>query len=292
MLDRKIIDNYLDYMGAIRGKSQNTITNYKIDLNLLFKYLDNKDIESIQDVTLQDLHDFIKFCENRGDAKTTRARRVASIKSFFRYLCRIMKLIEVNPASELETPKIEEKNPHYLTLKQSKKLLKSIDGKYKERDYAIITLFLNCGMRLTELTSIDIDKIKGDTLVVVGKGNKERTIYLNDVCISALENYMKVRPNFNTKALFVSERKQRISYRTVQETVKKYLNKAGLDTNTLSTHSLRHTSATLMYKYGKVDIRTLQEILGHKSIATTEIYTHVDDEQLRTAVKANPLNVK
>ena len=292
MLDRKIIDDYLDYMGAIRGKSQNTITNYKIDLKLLFNYLDSTQIKSIQDVKLQDLHDFIKFCENRGDAKTTRARRVASIKSFFRYLCRIMKLIEVNPASELETPKIEEKNPHYLTLKQSKKLLKSIDGKYKKRDYAIITLFLNCGMRLTELTSIDIDKIKGDTLVIVGKGDKERTIYLNDVCISALENYMKVRPNFNTKALFVSERKQRISYRTVQETVKKYLNKAGLDTNTLSTHSLRHTSATLMYKYGKVDIRTLQEILGHKSIATTEIYTHVDDEQLREAVKANPLNIK
>ena len=271
MLDRKIIDDYLDYMGAIRGKSQNTITNYKIDLKLLFNYLDSIQINFIQDVKLQHLHGFIKYCENRGDAKTTRKRRVASIKSFFRYLCRIIKLIEVNPASELETPKIEEKTPNYLTLKQSKKLLKSIDGKYKKRDYAIITLFLNCGMRLTELTSINIDKIKDDTLVVIGKGDKERTIYLNKACTQAINDYLEVRPNFNTKALFVSERKQRLSYRTVQETVKKYLSKAGLDINTLSTHSLRHTSATLMYKYGNVDIRALQEILGHKSIATTEI---------------------
>ena len=291
MLDKRIIYDYLDYMSAIRGKSQNTITNYKIDLNLLFKYLDNKDIESIQDVTLQDLHGFIKFCENRGDAKSTRARRVASTKSFFRYLCRIIKLIEVNPASELEAPKLEEKTPNYLTLKQSQKLLKSIDGKYKERDYAIITLFLNCGMRLTELTSIDIDKIKDDTLVVIGKGDKERTVYLNKACTQAINDYLKVRSNVNTNALFISERKQRINYRTVQKIVKKYLNKAGWDTNTLSTHSLRHTSATLLYKYGNVDIRALQDILGHKSVSTTEIYTHVDDEQLRTAVKSNPLNI-
>lgn len=291
MLNREIINKYLDYMESIRGKSQNTIKNYKIDLNLLFDYLDNQNINYIKDIKLQDLHDFIISCGKKGDSNSTKSRRISSIKSFFRYLNTKAKIIEKNPAADLEHPKLEKRNPEYLTLEESKKLLKVISGKDKVRDYAIITLFLNCGLRLSELESIDIDKIKGDTLTVVGKGNKERTIYLNDACINAINDYIEVRPKVDTKALFISERKQRMSYRTIQDMIKKYLNKAKLDTNKLSTHSLRHTSATLMYKYGNVDIRTLQGILGHENVSTTQIYTHVDDEQLREAVKSNPLNI-
>ena len=291
MLNREIIDKYLDYMESIRGKSQNTINNYRIDLNLLFDYLDNQNINYIKNVKLQDLLGFIAFCNKRGDANSTRSRRVSSIKSFFKYLNTKVKTIKDNPAIELEHPKLNKRNPEYLTLNEAKKLLKVIDGKDKVRDYAIITLFLNCGLRLSELEGIDIDKIKGDTLTVVGKGNKERTIYLNDVCVQTIKDYLKIRPKVDSKALFISERKQRMSYRTIQDMIKKYLSKAGLDTDKLSTHSLRHTSATLMYKYGDVDIRTLQGILGHESVSTTQIYTHVDDEQLREAVKSNPLNI-
>jgi len=209
-------------MESIRGKSQNTINNYKIDLNLLFNYLDNQNINRIADVKLQDLLGFIAFCNKRGDANSTRSRRVSSIKSFFKYLSTKAKIIKENPAIELEHPKLNKRNPEYLTLNEAKKLLKVIDGKDKVRDYAIITLFLNCGLRLSELVSIDIDKIKGDTLTVVGKGNKERTIYLNEACVQAIEDYLKVRPKVDTKALFVSERKQRMSYRTIQDMIKKY----------------------------------------------------------------------
>ena len=290
-MNKKLVQEYLNYMENVKNKSQNTTKNYKIDLNLLFGFLEDKNIKTVNTVTLQDLHEFIAFCKKRGDAKSTRARRIASIKSFFKYL-KMMKIIKNNPAIELETPKQEKRNPEYLTLKESQKLLSVIDGTHKERDYAIITLFLNCGLRLSELVSIDIDKFRGDTLVVVGKGNKERTIYLNETCISTINEYLEVRPKVETKALFISERKRRISNRTIQKMIDKYLEKAGLDTSVYSTHKLRHTAATLMYKYGNVDIRALQDILGHESVSTTQIYTHVDDEQLRTAVKANPLNVK
>ncbi len=193
----------------------------------------------------------------------------------------------------METPKINSRQPIYLTLNESKRLLTSIDGKNKERDYAIITLFLNCGLRLSELVGIDINKINGDILTVIGKGDKERTVYLNKACLNAINTYLKVRPHDGVKdknALFISERKQRISKRTVQYLVKKYIGASDLDTEKYSTHKLRHTAATLMYKYGNVDIRALQHILGHENISTTQIYTHVDDDRLRSAVKANPLS--
>ena len=201
-------------------------------------------------------------------------------------------MLDYNPASELDSPKILKRLPKYLNIDESKRLLNSIDGKHRERDYAIITLFLNCGLRLSELVNININNIKNDTLTVIGKGNKERTIYLNNACINAINNYLKVRPVNGVKdknALFLSERKQRISNKTVQSIVKKYIMLAGLDPERYSTHKLRHTAATLMYRYGNVDIRALQRILGHESISTTEIYTHVDDSQLRNAVFSNPL---
>ena len=212
-------------------------------------------------------------------------------------------MIDNNPAQNLETPKLDKRLPKYLSLDDSKKLLtvtvNDESDENKERDYAIITLFLNCGLRLSELIGINLQDINFDDykLTVIGKGNKERTIYLNKACINAIKDYIKVRPTegvkndskASNKALFLSKRRERISNRTVQYIVEKELRKAGLDTSKYSTHKLRHTAATLMYQYGEVDIRALQEMLGHKSISTTEIYTHVSNEQARDAIERNPL---
>lgn len=212
-------------------------------------------------------------------------------------------MVEENPAIGIKTPKQEKRIPKYLSLEDSKRLLNVTadeNDENKERDYAIITLFLNCGLRLSELVGINISNIdfSESKLTVIGKGNKERTIYLNEACIKAIKEYISVRPKegikvdskASNKALFLSKRKERISNRTVQYIVERELLKAGLDTSKYSTHKLRHTAATLMYQYGKVDIRALQELLGHESIATTEIYTHVSNEQVRNAVESNPLN--
>lgn len=298
-------------METIRGKSKNTVTAYSYDLTLFFRYIKIKrnivdpdvELESIpiddideyfvRNIGLSDFYSFLSFAANERDNKNyARARKVACLRSFFKYLQK-MKIIEDNPTAELETPKINSRQPVYLTLEESRKLLSVIDGQNRERDYAIITLFLNCGLRLSELIGIDIDRINGDILKVIGKGNKERTVYLNNACTEAINNYLKVRPVDDVKdkkALFLSERKRRISKRSVQYLVKKYIGLSELDTDKYSTHKLRHTAATLMYKYGKVDIRSLQQILGHENISTTEIYTHIDDETLRDAVKSNPLS--
>ncbi len=301
---------FLEYMETIRGKSKNTITAYSYDLALFFKFIkmkrgyvatdmdideipvDDVDMYIINNISLADLYSFLSFAANQRDNKNyARARKVACIRSFFKYLHK-MKMIKENPSAELESPKINSRHPIYLTLEESKQLLASIDGENKERDYAIITLFLNCGLRLSELISIDINKINNDILTVIGKGSKERTVYLNKACIDAINNYLKVRPVDDVEdknALFLSERKRRISKRTVQYLVKKYIGISNLDMEKYSPHKLRHTAATLMYKYGKVDIRSIQQILGHENISTTQIYTHLDDETLRNAVNANPL---
>ncbi len=306
-----IIRDFLNYMLTIKGKSENTIQEYFYDLRLFFRFMkqyknhiddsidfDDIDIsdiniEFIESITLSDLYEFMSFLSReRNNNSNSRARKVASIKSFFNYLTTKAKLLDYNPASELESPKVLKRLPKYLNIQESKKLLAVIDGKHKERDYAIITLFLNCGLRLSELVNININDIKGGTLTVIGKGNKERTIYLNNACIKAIDAYLKVRPVNAVKdknALFISERRQRISNKTVQHIVKKYITLAGLDPERYSAHKLRHTAATLMYKYGNVDIRALQQILGHESVSTTEIYTHVDNTQLRNAVDSNPL---
>lgn len=302
---------FLEYMETIRGKSKNTITAYGYDLSLFFKYIkikrgyvpDDMDIDEIpiddidayiiSNISLSDFYSFLSFVANQRDNKNyARSRKVACLRSFFKYLLK-MKIIEENPSVELESPKINSRHPVYLTLEESKKLLSSVDGENKERDYAIITLFLNCGLRLSELICIDINKMSGDILTVIGKGNKERTVYLNNACMDAISGYLKVRPVDEVKdknALFLSERKKRISKRSVQYLVKKYIGLSDLDTEKYSPHKLRHTAATLMYKYGKVDIRSLQEILGHENISTTQIYTHLDEETLRDAAKSNPLS--
>lgn len=307
-----VLKDFLNYIGTIKGKSKNTIQVYFYDLRIFIRFLklhrnlvDKKidfddidicdvDITLIKTVTLSDLYSFMSFVSNnRDNTSYARARKVASLKSFFNYLTNKAKLLEVNPASELESPKILKRLPRYLNVEESRQLLSSVNGEYSERDFAIITLFLNCGMRLSELVGINLNSIKNNVLSVIGKGDKERNIPLNSACIDAINAYLKVRKVNGVKdknALFLSERKQRISKNTVQYIVKKYIKESGLDPQRYSTHKLRHTAATLMYKYGHVDIRALQELLGHESIATTEIYTHLDRQQLKDAVDSNPLS--
>lgn len=307
-----ILEDFLNYLDTIKGKSKNTVKEYYYDLRTFFRFIKRRyrlvdkdvdfdeiditdiDINIIKKINLQDLFSYISFLDKQRDnSSNTRARKVASIRSFFKYLHNIVKLIDENPAVDLETPKITSRHPSYLTLDESLQLLNNIEGQFPKRDYAILMIFLNCGLRLSELVSIDIDKIKQDTLTVIGKGDKERTIYLNEACLEAINEYLKVRPKDGVKdpkALFLSKRKNRLSVRAVQHLVKKHIKKSGLDPDKISTHKLRHTAATLMYKHGNVDIRALQQILGHASVSTTQIYTHLDDDKLRQAIKSNPLS--
>ena len=316
-MNPEYLNSFLDYSITILNKSPNTIKEYNYDLAMFLKFImvhfnltsskDFKDInisnlslDVIKKIELNDIHAFLAYLTTTYHSKAaTRARKVSSIRVFFNYLSQKANLIEKNPAQNLETPKIEKRMPKYLTLDDSKKLLTvtSDEERNKERDYAIITLFLNCGLRLSELVGININDISFDDakMTVIGKGNKERTIYLNKACLQAINSYLEVRPKIgikpsSIKALFLSERKERISKRTVQYVVDKELRRAGLDTKKYSTHKLRHTAAPLMYHYGNVDIRALQELLGHESISTTEIYTHVANEQVRNAVEVNPLS--
>lgn len=313
-----ILRDYLVYCETIKGKSDKTVEQYYIDLTLFIKYLmlergmvdssipfSDIDAKAADDsffasVTLSELYSFLVYCKNeRENGSAARARKTSALRSFFRYLCNISHKISVNPASELDTPKLKRSLPVHLTLEQSLELLRSVDGEFKERDYAIITLFLNCGLRLSELCSLNYTDIKPDrSLKILGKGNKERVIYLNDACIDAIADYMKVRPADNVaakdkNALFLSNRRQRISNKTVQHIVYTCLEKAGLSGQGFSTHKLRHTAATLMYQQGGVDIRILKDILGHESLGTTQIYTHVANKQVEQAIESNPLaNVK
>lgn len=273
------LNSFLDYTATILNKSPNTIKEYNYDLNNFLKFImyhykltnekdikniniHNMTIDTLKKITLDDIHAYLFYLKNNYQSKAaTRARKVASIRVFFNYLTQKANLLDKNPAQNLETPKQDKRIPKYLSLDDSKKLLEiamSNDDRNKERDYAIITLFLNCGMRLSELVGINISDInfKDEKLNVIGKGNKERTIYLNKACINAINSYMNVRPRDAIKAdsrdaLFLSERRERISNRTVQYIVKQELRRAGLDTNKYSVHKLRHTAATLMYKYRK-----------------------------------------
>lgn len=313
----EFVNSFLDYTITILNKSPNTVKEYNYDIANFLKYImkqykltdevdvkaikiNDMDIRTIKSVTLEDIHGYISYMARElKSSPATRARKISSLRVFFKYLTSKAKLLEINPAQDLETPKLGHRLPKYLSLEESKKLLEatqSEDSRNNVRDYAIITLFLNCGMRLSELVNINISNIdfSESKMTVIGKGNKERTIYLNNACMKVINDYLSIRPYDRVKtdsrdALFLSERKERISNRSVQDIVKKELKNAGLDTNKYSVHKLRHTAATLMYQYGEVDIRALQELLGHESISTTEIYTHVNDERVRNAVENNPL---
>ena len=307
---------FLSYMQNIKNRSSNTIREYYYDLRDVFRFLKlyksnvkvknitpeminetditDLDINFLKQIDLQDLYEYLNFISNtRSDKSTTRARKVAALKSFFNFMTFKQKVLEKNPTVELETPKLSKRLPKYLTLEERLALLNSIESKFKKRDTCIITLFLNCGLRLSELVSINMKDISNDhVLNVVGKGDKERSVYLNNACQKAIKEYIAVRPKDvkDHEALFISERGTRIGRRTVEMMVKKYITLAGLDPKKYSPHKLRHTAATLMHKYGNVDIRSLQQILGHESISTTEIYTHIDSEQVKEALERNPLN--
>lgn len=309
------IKEFLSYMQNIKNRSSNTVREYYYDLRDVFRFLklykskikiDNitpelinstdisdLDLEFLRKIDLSDLYEYLNYISNkRLDKSTTRARKVAALKSFFNFMTFKQKALEKNPTVELETPKLSKRLPKYLTLDESKALLSSIEGKNEKRDTCIITLFLNCGLRLSELVSINMKDMKNNVLTVVGKGDKERSVYLNNACQKAIAEYISVRPKDvkDHEALFISERGTRIGRRTVEMMVKKYITLAGLDPKKYSPHKLRHTAATLMHKYGNVDIRSLQQILGHESISTTEIYTHIDSEQVKEALESNPLN--
>lgn len=309
-----IIRDFLTYSESIKSKSSLSIDEYYHDLTTFFRFIkisrgiadsnefceisiNDINIELIKTITLQDLHAFLVFCKNeRGNNSTTRARKASTLRIFFKYLHSHLCVIQSNPAALLETPSIKKSLPRYLTLDESIKLLDSIDGANKERDYCIISFFLNCGMRLSELCNINLTDIGGDgSLRLLGKGNKERIVFLNKACIDALNLYLRVRPKegippSQANALFISRNKRRLSNKTVQHLVNVYLEKAGLAGRGFSTHKLRHTAATLMYQEGGVDVRVLKDILGHANLGTTQIYTHVADKQIENAINANPLS--
>jgi len=309
-----ILRNYLNYMLVIKGRSENTVKEYYYDLRTFFKYihaisndldiinLDKIDLDDFDDnllkkVELSDLYEFMTYINNfKSSNDSYKARKVASLRSFYNYLSTKIGFMENNPALNLDTPKLKKRVPKFLTLEESIRLLKSIDGKFRERDIAIFVLFLNCGLRLSELVGINISNINFEkrTLRIIGKGNKERIVFLNNICIEAINSYLVVRPTdveYSDKdALFISSKNRRISNRMVEILAKKYFKAADIDATRYSPHKLRHTAATIMYKEGNVDIKTLQEILGHVSISTTQIYTHINSQDMKDAADNNPFN--
>lgn len=312
--------DYLFYLETIKGRSPKTVQEYYTDLRTFFRFilvfrsddhtplLDNTafqkisianvTLDLIRSITLSDIYEFLHFISSeRSNSATARARKTSSIRGFFKYLTVNQKLLDENPALNLEIPSARKVLPKYLTLEQSLELLNSVDeddGKNQQRDYCILTLFLNCGMRLAELVGINLPDIRDNTLRLLGKGNKERSIYLNDACLGAISDYLEVRreqhPNpKEPNALFLSRNGKRISRRRVQQIVENFLNRSGLGQMGYSAHKLRHTAATLMYQYGEIDIRVLKDILGHANLGTTEIYTHVSSHQMEHAADSNPL---
>lgn len=307
------LEDFLTNLKVIRDRGDRTEEAYYIDIRTFLRYLklkhkDEKNdvefenikikdtpLEYVEAFTLTDAYVYMKWLmEVRGNETAARARKTSALKQFYSYLCDKSKLIEVNPLVQLEIPKVKNKLPKYLTLEECQQLLSSIETRHTARDYCIITLFLNCGMRLSELCSIKLNDISFEnrTLRLFGKGRKERIVYLNEACINAVKEYLPYRNSkqIDSDALFLSAKNNPISKRRVQEIVEECLKKAGLENTGVTTHKLRHTAATLMYQYGDVDTLVLKDVLGHKSIATTEIYTHLSNENLKKAADSNPLS--
>jgi site-specific recombinase XerD len=318
----RILIDFLSYHETIKAHSQKTVDEYFLDLRNFFRYLKQlrdrslqdipfedisiKDIDLafIKDITLTDIYGYMTYLSrdrvqhhnsensNKGLSAASRARKLATIRSFFNYLCNKVHLLENNPCKDIDSPKLKKSLPRYLTLNESLSLLDAVDGNNRERDYCILTLFLNCGLRISELIGLNRNDIQEDALRVLGKGNKVRIVYLNQACQDALQQYLAVRRPISGRdqdALFLSTQNKRISRSMVHTLVKKHLSQAGLDSTQYSSHKLRHTAATLMLQNG-VDVKAVQEVLGHEHLNTTEIYTHVDNDSLRVAAKANPLS--
>lgn len=312
----QLVREFLAYMETIKGRSKNTVNAYYVDLRTFFRFIlqykklvdpeiefskidvSNVTIDLIKTVTLSDIYEFLLFVSGeRSNQSKTRARKVSCLRVFFKYLTNNLGVLEENPIENLESPTIKKSLPKYLSLENCYELLNHIEGPNQERDYCMITFFLNCGMRLSELVGINLNDIKENKLLLRGKGNKERVVYLNDACLSALEQYLPIRnqqldhikPEAK-HALFITRNGTRISRRRVELLVNEYLDKSGLSGMGYSVHKLRHTAATIMYQHGNVDIRTLQEILGHANLGTTQIYTHVSSEQMQQAAQSTPLS--
>lgn len=317
-----IIKGFLTYHETIKGHSRKTVDEYYLDLRNFFRFLkiqrgivprstelddisiSDIDLNFVKSVTVTEAYEYLSFMtrdkvKNQrsreveyGTKASTRARKVSTLRSFFKYLTVKAKLLDTNPLQDLDVPKIPRTLPRYLTLPEAQALLSSVDGKNKERDYCILCIFLNCGLRISEIVGLNLSDIRVDHIRVFGKGSKERIIYINDACAEAINNYLEVRKNIaaiDKNALFLSNRRTRMSREAVHSMVKVSLKKAGLDADKYSSHKLRHTAATLMLQNG-VDVRTLQELLGHDNLNTTQIYTHVDNSELRLASEANPLS--
>lgn len=311
----KFLNDYLMYISVTKGLSPRTVNEYYFDIRLFLRYLvmmdkgleDSKVLEelSIKDITierinqvkLEDFYNYLYYIQRERDNNArARGRKVSALKSLFKYLYKNVGLIDQNPADKIELPVQKKSLPKYLQLDECQKLLDSLNRHSSARDYCIIVLFLNCGMRLSELVGIDITDISFEEMRmrVLGKGNKERYVFLNKACISAINAYLAVRKKSETdcKALFLSSRGTRISKRRVQQIVETALKDADLGNRGLSTHKLRHTAATLMYTYGGADMMTLKEILGHESTSTTEIYTHISNDSLRNIAESMPFEPK
>ena len=317
----KILRDFLIYHETIKGHSQNTVDEYFLDLRTFFRFLklrrrivppkteldeigiEDVDLEFVKTVTLSEVYEYLAFLSRDrvknqrsrdaeyGISAASRARKIASIKSFYKYLTVKAHLLEDNPVQDLDSPKLPKTLPRYLSLAESERLLASVDSRNRERDYCILCIFLYFGLRISEIVGLNISDLRTDHLRVVGKGNKERVVYLNDATAAAINGYLIVRREIDAvdkSALFLSNRRTRISREAVHSMVKNSLLRAGLDASKYSAHKLRHTAATLMLQNG-VDVRTLQELLGHEHLNTTQIYTHVDSSDLRIAASANPL---
>ena len=316
-----IVREFASYKSAIQGCSPKTVDQYLLDLRTFFRYLearsdpqvlsdpeafakitvDHVDLDMIRRITTEDIMDFLLYVDtDRANKSAAKARKLSAIKGLFKYLVVKRGYLDVNPTANIETPKHKPSLPKFLTFEESIQLLQAIanhkDSPHRVRNYAIVTLFLNCGMRLSELVGINLGDVdpKLRSLRVTGKGSKERVIYLNDACQSALGAYLMQRTQGDMakttdKAVFLSQRMHRISVQMVQTMVYQYLEMAGLGPRKLSVHKLRHTAATLMYQSGDVDIRVLKDILGHEQLNTTQIYTHVSDAGMEYAMRHNPL---
>lgn len=315
-----LLKDFSRYKSVVQGRSPKTVEEYLIDLRTFTRYLwarkkslptdraslEAMDITNVPDdfyfkVTTDDIYDFLFFTEKiLKNGATARSRKLSAIRAFYKYLTQKTHQMDKNPAVDIDSPRLKKMLPKHLTVNESITLLETVknnaENKYRVRDFTIITLFLNCGMRLSELCSINFSDLDPElrSMRVVGKGSKERIIYLNDACRAALKDYIPVRLAEHTdgereSALFISSRGQRISNKTVQYLVKKHLGEAGLEYKHLSTHKLRHTAATLMYQSGQVDIRVLKDILGHEQLNTTQIYTHISSESMEEAMAKNPL---
>ena len=310
----QLLRDYLIYLSTIKGRSPRTVEAYYNDLRLFLRYMmasrsgmplpaDDPNLESIPFATisnemilgarLSDAYSFLAYVQsvNNNNAKT-RARKVSSLRGFYKYLQSKTDLLEENPMEQLEIPAQRKSLPKYLTLEQSAALLQAVSGQNEKRDYAILMLFLNCGIRRSELVGLNLTDVYEDRIRVVGKGNKERIVYMGTSCRKAIDRYLEERNQIvltDNKALFGSRDKNRISVSAVHRLVKKHLLESGLDATQFSAHKLRHTAATLMLANG-VDLKTLQEVLGHENLNTTQIYTHIENTDKKIAAEANPLS--